>query len=66
MKKIYQAPTIDMVVYHNEGPLLANTTPHIGGEIVVDETDKTEIGTDIGTGDDHGDAKKFNLWDDWE
>ncbi len=63
MKKIYQTPTIDMVVYHHESPLLANTAPHQGGEIF----DGTEIGTDIGTGDDEGDAKSGrNLWDAWD
>lgn len=62
MKKIYQAPTIDMVVYHHEGALLANTAPHQGGEIF----DGTEIGTDIGTDGDTGDAKQRNLWDAWD
>lgn len=62
MKKIYQTPTIENIKYHHESPLLANTTPHIGGEIDVDGT---EIGTDIGTGGDHGDAKSLNIWDDW-
>jgi hypothetical protein len=63
MKKIYQAPTIDMVVYHHESPLLANTTPHQGGTIIVDGT---EIGTDIGSDGDTGDAKQRNLWDAWD
>ena len=63
MKKIYQAPTIDMVVYHHESPLLANTTPHQGGEIF----DGTIVDTGgEGSDGDTGDAKQRNLWDAWD
>lgn len=63
MKKIYQTPTIENIEYHHESALLANTTPNLGGDIF----DGTVVDTGgEGSDGDTGDAKAFNLWDDWD
>lgn len=69
MKKIYQAPQINKLVYSGNTSILAGSDPFIDGNI--NDGSNGGSGTSIigggdGSGTDDPQAKKFNLWDDWE
>ena len=64
-KKNYIAPQIKTVFYE---PVVLQSATYVDGTITGGHDDGSDAG--VGYGDDGTgitpDAKKFNLWDDWE
>ena len=65
MKKRYLKPVSEIVCLGDE--IMAPNMNSVKMDTVLPGGDKVTPGEDTGADDDFGgDAKKFNLWDDWD